>query len=74
MTHNKLKNISFRREKTWFRIQNINLLIMLTHRSYVNEHKASVKEHNERLEFLGDAVVVGDSRIFCTQLQREKAS
>ena len=28
----------------------------LTHRSYVNEHK-SVKEHNERLEFLGDAVL-----------------
>lgn len=28
-----------------------------THRSYVNEHKKSVKEHNERLEFLGDAVL-----------------
>lgn len=27
-----------------------------THRSYLNEHK-SVKEHNERLEFLGDAVL-----------------
>lgn len=26
------------------------------HRSYINEHK-SVKEHNERLEFLGDAVL-----------------
>lgn len=26
------------------------------HRSYLNEHK-SVKEHNERLEFLGDAVL-----------------
>lgn len=26
------------------------------HRSYVNEHK-NVKEHNERLEFLGDAVL-----------------
>lgn len=28
-----------------------------THRSYLNEHKKSVKEHNERLEFLGDAVL-----------------
>lgn len=28
----------------------------LTHRSYLNEHK-EVKEHNERLEFLGDAVL-----------------
>lgn len=28
----------------------------VTHRSYLNEHK-SVKEHNERLEFLGDAVM-----------------
>jgi len=36
----------------------INLLIQaLTHRSYVNEHKKSVSEHNERLEFLGDAVL-----------------
>ncbi len=28
-----------------------------THRSYVNENRATVKEHNERLEFLGDAVL-----------------
>ncbi len=28
-----------------------------THRSYLNEHRKSVKEHNERLEFLGDAVL-----------------
>jgi len=28
-----------------------------THRSYLNEHKKSTKEHNERLEFLGDAVL-----------------
>jgi ribonuclease-3 len=28
-----------------------------THRSYVNEHRKTVKEHNERLEFLGDAVL-----------------
>jgi len=28
-----------------------------THRSYVNEHPATAGEHNERLEFLGDAVL-----------------
>jgi ribonuclease-3 len=33
------------------------LITALTHRSYVNEHKKSVSEHNERLEFLGDAVL-----------------
>jgi len=48
-----------------FEFKNIDLLITaLTHRSYVNEHKKSVSEHNERLEFLGDAVlelVVTDS-------------
>lgn len=36
----------------------VNLLLTaFTHRSYVNEHKKTVKEHNERLEFLGDAVL-----------------
>lgn len=33
------------------------LVTAFTHRSYVNEHRKSVKEHNERLEFLGDAVL-----------------
>ncbi|MEI8143657.1 MAG: ribonuclease III [Candidatus Berkelbacteria bacterium] len=32
------------------------LQTVFTHRSYLNEHKL-VKEHNERLEFLGDAVL-----------------
>lgn len=37
---------------------NIDLLITaFTHRSYLNEHKKTVSEHNERLEFLGDAVL-----------------
>jgi ribonuclease-3 len=36
----------------------INLLTTaFTHRSYLNEHKKSSMEHNERLEFLGDAVL-----------------
>src|ERR1035437_589338 len=48
----------FAREKLGFEFQDIQLLITaLTHRSYVNEHKKSVNEHNERLEFLGDAVL-----------------
>lgn len=33
------------------------LITAFTHRSYVNEHRKTVKEHNERLEFLGDAVL-----------------
>ena len=46
------------KEKLGFEFQNIQLLVTaLTHRSYVNEHKKSVSEHNERLEFLGDAVL-----------------
>ncbi len=28
-----------------------------THRSYLNEHRGEVQGHNERLEFLGDAVL-----------------
>lgn len=48
----------FAREKLGFEYKNIDYLITaLTHRSYVNEHKKSVNEHNERLEFLGDAVL-----------------
>lgn len=34
-----------------------DLVVAFTHRSYVNEHKKSVDTHNERLEFLGDAVL-----------------
>lgn len=48
----------FAREHLGFEYKNIELFITaLTHRSYVNEHKKSVSEHNERLEFLGDAVL-----------------
>lgn len=48
----------FAREKLGFEFKNIDYLVTaLTHRSYVNEHKKSVSEHNERLEFLGDAVL-----------------
>ncbi len=33
------------------------LVTAFTHRSYLNEHKKTASEHNERLEFLGDAVL-----------------
>jgi ribonuclease-3 len=33
------------------------LVTAFTHRSYLNEHKKTVFAHNERLEFLGDAVL-----------------
>lgn len=48
----------FAKEKLGVEFKNIELLVTaFTHRSYVNEHKKTVKEHNERLEFLGDAVL-----------------
>jgi len=48
----------FAREKLGFEFENIDLLVdAFTHRSYMNEHKKSARVHNERLEFLGDAVL-----------------
>lgn len=38
--------------------KNLDLLAeALTHRSFLNENRGLVKRHNERLEFLGDAVL-----------------
>jgi len=49
---------AFAREKLNVEYKNIELLVTaFTHRSYVNEHKKTAREHNERLEFLGDAVL-----------------
>lgn len=48
----------FAQDKLQTTFKDINLLITaFTHRSYLNEHKKTVSEHNERLEFLGDAVL-----------------
>lgn len=33
------------------------VLSAITHRSYLNEHREATHDHNERLEFLGDAVL-----------------
>ena len=47
----------FAKEKLGIKFNDINLLVTaLTHRSYVNEHR-NTHEHNERLEYLGDAVL-----------------
>lgn len=35
----------------------MKLLSAITHRSYLNEHREAKQDHNERLEFLGDAVL-----------------
>lgn len=49
---------NFAREKLGFEFNDITLLVAaLTHRSYVNEHRSAGVEHNERLEYLGDAVL-----------------
>lgn len=49
---------TFASEKLEVDFKQLELLVTaFTHRSYVNEHKKTVKEHNERLEFLGDAVL-----------------
>lgn len=34
-----------------------HLLTAVTHRSYLNEHREATQDHNERYEFLGDAVL-----------------
>lgn len=50
--------VDFAKERLGIEFSDINLLIVaLTHRSYVNEHRKTAPEHNERLEFLGDAVL-----------------
>lgn len=48
----------FATQKLGVTFTDLDLLITaFTHRSYVNEHKKTVTTHNERLEFLGDAVL-----------------
>ena len=44
--------------KIGIKFKNLELIkTALTHRSYINEHKKEPISHNERLEFLGDAVL-----------------
>ncbi|MES2668154.1 MAG: ribonuclease III [Patescibacteria group bacterium] len=45
-------------EKLGLSFKNLDHLVeALTHRSYLNENRATSSSHNERLEFLGDAVL-----------------
>jgi ribonuclease-3 len=45
-------------KKLGVKFNNTDLLkTAVTHRSYLNEHRSYKLEHNERLEFLGDAVL-----------------
>ena len=45
-------------EKIGYEFKNRSLLEQaFTHRSYINENRGEKREHNERLEFLGDAVL-----------------
>src|SRR4051812_35846010 len=49
---------AFAKDKLRSVFNDLDLLITaFTHRSYLNEHRHNVKQHNERLEFLGDAVL-----------------
>lgn len=52
------KYSDFARSILGIEFNDIELLVTaFTHRSYLNEHKKTVSAHNERLEFLGDAVL-----------------
>lgn len=49
---------TFARDVLHVEFKNLELLLTaFTHRSYINEHRKTASEHNERLEFLGDAVL-----------------
>lgn len=49
---------AFAKQQLGVVFDDISLLVLaFTHRSYVNEHKKTAPAHNERLEFLGDAVL-----------------
>ena len=58
MVRHPLPHFSTFSQKISVSFHNLNLLIeALTHRSYLNEHREYEGSHNERLEFLGDAVL-----------------
>jgi len=65
---------AFATDKLGTKFKDIQLLVTaFTHRSYVNEHRKTVFEHNERLEFLGDAVLelVSTEYLFCNFTEQE---
>ncbi|HUA13492.1 MAG TPA: ribonuclease III [Candidatus Sulfotelmatobacter sp.] len=55
---NKSQYKKFAKDNLGVEFEDIDLLVSaFTHRSFVNENRKVVEEHNERLEFLGDAVL-----------------
>lgn len=53
-----MPDFSLLEQRLGLSFSNIGLLVeALTHRSYLNEHREYAGNHNERLEFLGDAVL-----------------
>ena len=72
--HTLLKELQ---QKIDYQFKDENLLFTaLTHSSYANEHKLHKIHHNERLEFLGDAVleVVSSDFLFKNFFVRENKS
>jgi len=58
MDHDRLQQLTALQGKLSYAFRNMDLLsTALTHRSYVNENPQSGTSDNERLEFLGDAVL-----------------
>lgn len=67
------KNLTKLQNKIEVTFKDISLLQRaLIHRSYVNEHKGEVDTNNERLEFLGDAVLelITSDYLFTTYTDR----
>ncbi|MBI4764234.1 MAG: hypothetical protein HY787_06490 [Deltaproteobacteria bacterium] len=58
MEENKIIDLESLQNSLAYFFNNISLLRQaVTHRSFVNEHPGWEAKHNERLEFLGDAVL-----------------
>lgn len=56
--HDLRKRLHEIEEKIHYDFTNKDLLILaFIHRSFLNEHRFELSEHNERLEFLGDSVL-----------------
>ncbi|HNA62713.1 MAG TPA: ribonuclease III domain-containing protein, partial [Rhabdochlamydiaceae bacterium] len=51
-------HLSEAEDRLGYRFKNKKLLAQaFIHRSFYNEHRDFVQEHNERLEFLGDSIL-----------------
>lgn len=65
---NQIVKIKELEQKIGYKFRDFNLLVMaVRHSSYTNEHKLERLECNERLEFLGDAVLEAVSSEFLYQ-------